>query len=278
MRFTTDLEPAVLDIPAIKARQKATWESGDFGEVAKFNEPAAKDFMSRIALPWGARVLDAACGNGNLAVIAARRGGRVHGLDIAANLIAQARERARLDALDIEFTEGDAEAMPYEDSSFDAVVSMFGVMFAPQPDRVASELCRVIKPGGLIALANWTPEGFIGQMFKVFARHLPPTGLPSPLLWGNEETVHLRFAEITGEIRLTRRVARLCYPFDPAGTVQFFRRYYGPTQRAFDSLPSARQVVLARELIELQTRRNVSTRPDRTDTPAEYLEVHVRPM
>jgi len=276
MHMSINLEPAVLDLPSIRARQKATWESGDFGEVAKFNEPAAKEFMARIALPWGASVLDAACGTGNLAVIAARRGCRVQGLDIAANLIAQARERARLDALDIEFTEGDAEAMPFEDSSFDAVISMFGVMFAPQPEHVVSELCRVTRRGGLIALANWTPDGFIGQMFRIFARHLPPTGLPSPLLWGNEEMVHLRFAEITGDIRLTRRIARLCYPFDPAGTVQFFRRYYGPTQRAFDSLPSVRQLALARDLIELQTKHNVSTRPDRTDTPSEYLEVHVR--
>lgn len=270
------LEPVALDFPAIKARQKVIWESGDFGEVAKFNEPAAKDFMGRIELRWGAQVLDVACGTGNLAMIAARRGCRVQGLDIAANLVAQARERARLDALSIEFTEGDAEAMPYADASFDAVVSMFGVEFAPQPERVVSELCRVTKRGGLIALANWTPDGFIGQMFKVFARHLPPAALPSPLLWGNEELVHLRFAEITGDIRLTRRMARLCYPFDPAGTVQFFRRYYGPTQRAFDSLPSTRQLALARDLIELQARHNVATRPDRTETSAEYLEVHVR--
>lgn len=269
-------EPAHLDVQTLKARQKATWESGNFGEVAKFNETAAKDFMGRIELRWGARVLDVACGTGNLALIAARRGCQVHGLDLAANLIAQARERARLDALNIEFTEGDAEAMPYGDASFDAVVSMFGVEFVTQPERVVSELCRVTKRGGLIALASWTADGFIGQMFKVFARHLPPAALPAPQLWGNEELVHLRFAEITGDIRLTRRMARLCYPFDPAGTVQFFRRYHGPTQRAFEALPSPRQLALARDLIELQTRHNVATRPDRTETAAEYLEVHVR--
>src|ERR1051326_7414442 len=190
---TTHTKPAP-DIQTIKARQKATWESGDFGEVAKLIMPIAEEFMSRIDLHSGMKVLDAACGTGNLAVIAARRGCTASGLDIAANLIAQARERAREQSLDIEFIEGDAEAMPYPDGSFDVVLSMYGVMFAPRPDRVVNELCRVTKPGGFIALANWTPEGFIGKMFTVFARHLPPpAGLPSPLLWGNEDVVASRF-------------------------------------------------------------------------------------
>src|SRR5262245_23627743 len=132
-----------VDMPAVKVRQKATWESGDFGQVARFIIPAAEDFMARIDLQPGARVLDAACGTGNLAVIAAGRGCRASGLDIATNLLVQARERAKQDGFAIEFTEGDVESMPYEDASFDVVVSMFGVMFAPQPDRVVSELCRV---------------------------------------------------------------------------------------------------------------------------------------
>src|SRR5215469_5406696 len=175
------------DIQTIKVRQKATWESGDFGQVAKLIEPVAEDFMARIDLRPGMKVLDAACGTGNLAVIAARRGCITSGLDIASNLIAQARERAREEGLSIEYTEGDAEAMPYPDASFDVVVSMYGVMFAPRPERIVSEWQRVTKPGGLIALANWTPSGFIGKMFSVFGRHVPPpAGLPSPLLWGDE--------------------------------------------------------------------------------------------
>jgi len=222
-------------------------------------------------------VLDAACGTGNLAVIAARRGCVTSGLDIASNLIAQARERARELSLNIDYTEGDAEDMPYPDASFDVVVSMYGVMFAPRPDRVVSELRRVVKPGGLIALANWTPQGFIGKMFAVFSRHLPPpTALPSPLLWGDEATVRTRFNGDGAALRLTRQMARMCMPFDPAGTVDFFRRYYGPTQRAFASLPASSQDSLLRDLVELQPHHNVSTRPNETDTPSEYLEVHAR--
>jgi SAM-dependent methyltransferase len=198
------------DIQTIKARQKATWESGDFGQVAKFITPIAEQFMSRIELRPGTNVLDAACGTGNLAVIAARRGCVTSGLDLASNLVAQARERARQESLSIDFTQGDAEAMPYPDASFDGVVSMYGVMFAPRPERVVSELVRVTKPGGFIALANWTPDGFIGKMFAIFSRHLPPPpGLPSPL-WGNEETVRARFNGDGHELRLTRHRLRGC--------------------------------------------------------------------
>jgi SAM-dependent methyltransferase len=275
--MNTTLEQPALDIQTIKARQKATWESGDFGQVAKFITPIAEQFMARIDLRPGMSVLDAACGTGNLAVIAARRGAPTSGLDIASNLIAQARQRARQESLDIQFTEGDAETMPYPDASFDVVVSMYGVMFAPRPDRVASELQRVTKPGGLIALANWTPAGFIGKMFAVFARHLPPPpGLPSPLLWGDETVVRGRFNGAVEELRLTRRTARMCFPFDPAGTVEFFRRYYGPTLRAFGALDSAGQTALMRDLVDLQAKYNVSPRMDETETPSEYLEVHAR--
>ncbi len=265
------------DIEAVKARVKTTWESGDYGQVAHFITPLAEQFMSRIELKPGTRVLDAACGTGNLAVIAARRGCVTSGLDIAANLIAQARERAEREKLDIDFIEGDAEAMPYPDASFDAVVSMYGVMFAPRPQQVARELQRVVKPGGLIAMANWTPTGFIGKMFSVVARHLPPpAGLPSPLLWGDEGTVRSRFDGMLEELRFTRQIARMRFPFDPAGTVEFFRRYYGPSLRAFGALEPRGQAALRRELVELQSRHNVSTRPDETDTPAEYLEIHAR--
>jgi ubiquinone/menaquinone biosynthesis C-methylase UbiE len=271
------LTQPTLDIQSIKTRQKATWESGDFGQVAKFITHVAEQFMARINLWPGMKVLDAACGTGNLAVIAARAGCQTSGLDIAANLIAQARERAHQEHLNIEYTEGDAEAMPYPDDTFDVVVSMYGVMFAPRPERVVTELQRVTKPGGLIALANWTPGGFIGKMFAVFARHLPPpAGLPSPLLWGDESVVRDRFNGTIEDLRLTRQVARMCFPYDPAGTVDFFSRYYGPTLRAFGALDAASQAALRRDLVELQTRHNVSKNPNETDTPSEYLEVHAR--
>jgi SAM-dependent methyltransferase len=240
--MNTVLAQPMLDIETIKARQKSTWESGDFGQIAKFIMVDAEQFMARIDLPPRSKVLDAACGTGNLAVIAARRGCITAGLDIASNLIAQARERARKESLAIKFTEGDAEAMPYPDASFDVVVSMFGVMFAPRPERVVAELQRVTKPGGLIAMANWAPDGFIGKMFATFARHLPPpAGFPSPLLWGNEAVVRARLEGVGEKLSLTRRIARMCFPFEPAGTVDFFRRYYGPTHRAFKSLDAASQ-------------------------------------
>jgi SAM-dependent methyltransferase len=266
-----------LDLSTIKARQKATWESGDFGMIAKVIMPVAEEFMARVDLPPGSRVLDAACGTGNLAAIAARRGCRVDGLDIATNLLAQARHRAQNDRLDIKFSEGDVESMPYEDGAFDVVVSMYGVMFAPRPERVVSELYRVTKPGGLIALANWTREGFIGKLFSVFARHVPPpVGLLSPLLWGDEAIVCERFGSTVRDVRLARRIARMRLPFDPAGTVDFFRRYYGPTNRAFSSLEVAGQEHLRRDLVVLQTQGDVSPDPETTDTPAEYLEVQAR--
>jgi len=263
------------DLQTIKARQKATWESGDFGKIAKSIESAAEEFMAQLSLRRGERLLDAACGTGNLAVIASRAGCEVHGLDIATNLIAQARARARAEGLDISYTEGDAEAMPYGDASFDKVASMYGVMFAPQPERIVDELRRVTKPGGMIALATWTPTGFIGEMFRVFKRHVsPPAGLPSPLLWGDEAAVRDRLSDGFERLRLTRRIARMCYPTDPAGTVEFFRQYYGPTNRAFASLTPDAQAALRADLEQLQAAHNVSGRSDATEVHAEYLEIH----
>jgi SAM-dependent methyltransferase len=266
------------DIPnlaALKAGQKATWESGDFGQIARTIEHVAGEFMERQALQPGARVLDLACGTGNLALIAARRGCVVSGVDIASNLIAQARDRASDAGLRIEFEEGDVEALPFAERRFDACVSMFGVMFAPRPRLVVSEMFRVTRPGGIVALANWTPEGFIGRMFKVFGAHLPPppAGVPSPMLWGDEATVHLRLHDGFNNVQCTRRIAIMRFPFPPADTVEFFRRYYGPTQRAFASLDAPAQNALRRDLVELQTKHNLATTSDTTEVAAEYLEI-----
>ena len=262
------------DLQTIKARQRATWESGDFGQVAKTIMHVAEEFIARLPLRPGMRVLDVACGSGNLAVATARRGCATKGVDIAANLVAQARERAAAERLDIEFREGDAEALPYGDGEFDAVVTMFGAMFAPRPEAVAAELLRVTKPGGFIAMANWTPEGFIGKMFEVFKKHLPPPppGVPSTLLWGDEATVRARLAAFS-ELKLERRIAVMRYPLPPAATVDFFRRYYGPTGKAFDALGSDAQSSLWRDLVELQTAHNSSGTTDTTEARAEYLEV-----
>ena len=262
------------NLEAVKARQKATWESGDFGRIARTIENVAEEFMARQPLRFGSHVLDVACGTGNLAILAARHGCVVTGIDIAGNLIEQARSRAAAEGLRIDFKEGDAEALPFGGSQFDLVVSSFGVMFAPRPSVAAAELLRVTKPRGRVALANWTPEGFVGKMFNVFKAHLPPpAGVPSPMGWGDEATVRSRMRHGYGEVRLTRRMALMRYPYPPAETVEFFRRYYGPTQRAFASLDGPAQAALRRDLVELQTGHNTSPTPDATEVAAEYLEV-----
>jgi 2-polyprenyl-3-methyl-5-hydroxy-6-metoxy-1,4-benzoquinol methylase len=266
------------NLDAIKARQKTTWESGDFGQIARTIENDAEEFMARRPLRPGAQVLDVACGTGNLAIIAARQGCAVSGIDIAANLIEQARTRAAGSGLGIDFKEADAEALPFADGRFDLVVSMFGVMFTPQPEVAAAELRRVTRPGGQVALANWTPEGFIGKMFNVFKAHLPPppAGVPSPMGWGDEATVRTRLRNGFAAVRLTRRIARMRYPFPPAETVEFFRQYYGPTHRAFAALDVAGQTALRRDLVELQTANNIAKTPGTTEVAAEYLEVVAR--
>lgn len=265
----------IADLNALKSKQKATWESGDYGQVARSIENVAEEFMARQSLQPGLRVLDVACGTGNLAVIAARRGCAVTGIDIAENLLAQARARAAESDLNIDFQEADAEALPFSDVSFDFSISMFGLMFAPQPERVTAELQRVTKSGGRIALANWTLEGFIGKMFRVFKTHLPPppAGVPSPMDWGNESIVSHRLQTGFKDSQLTRRIAAMRFPYSPAETVEFFRKYYGPTFRAFESLPAPSQEALRRDLVDLQTRYNIATASNQTEVAAEYLEV-----
>jgi 2-polyprenyl-3-methyl-5-hydroxy-6-metoxy-1,4-benzoquinol methylase len=263
------------NLEAVKAKQKATWESGDFGQIARSIENVAEEFMAGQPLRAGSPVLDLACGTGNLAVIAARRGCLVSGIDIAANLIAQARARAATAGLRIQFEEGDAEALPFAEGQFELVVSMFGVMFVPRPHVAVAEFLRVTRPGGQVALANWTPEGFIGKMFKIFKAHLPPppAGVPSPMGWGDEETVRSRLQHGFADVRLTRRIALMRYPFPPAETVEFFRQYYGPTLKALAALNPSAQAALRRDLVELQTAHNLAQTPDTTEVAAEYLEV-----
>lgn len=270
------LEPvAIPDLKTIKVRQRATWEAGDFGQIARTIEHIAEEFMARRLLLPRTRVLDVACGSGNLAIIAARSGCMVSGVDIARNLIEQARARAFTEGLHIDFIEGDAEALPFADAQFDFVLSMFGVMFAPRPDIAAGELWRVTRPGGQIVLANWAPEGFIGKMFNIFKVHLPPppAGVPSPMGWGHEATVRSRLAHGFTNLRFTRRIALMRYPFPPAQTVEFFRQYYGPTQQAFASLGATAQAALRHDLVELQTTYNIAKAAGTTEVAAEYLEV-----
>src|SRR4051812_880967 len=184
-----NLESTVILDP-LAERTRATWTSGDFGRIAAGYVHGSGEFIARLELGAGEKVLDVACGTGNLAIPAARAGAQVTGIDIAPNLLEQAQAWARAEGFLIRFDEGNAEKMPYGDGAFDAVVSMFGAMFAPRPDDTAAELVRVCRAGGHIAMANWTPDGFIGQMFKIVGTYAPPApGVPSPLLWGSEAMV-----------------------------------------------------------------------------------------
>ena len=260
------------ELEALKSRLKATWMAGDFDKIAQIIEPGAVAFIERLALAPGTRVLDVACGSGNLSLPAARAGAIVTGLDIAPNLIETARRRALAEGLQITFDEGDAEQLPYADASFDTVVTMFGAMFAPRPERVAAELLRVCRPGGHVAMANWTPAGFIGQMFKTTAAHVPPPNIPSPLLWGDEAIVRERLRIGVADLQITRRMVPFCLPMTPEQTVDYFRAWYGPTLRAFAALDEDGQAALRRDLTRLWSEHNRAT-DGTTHVEAEYLEV-----
>lgn len=257
---------------AIKTRLKAIWTAGDYDRFSRYMEGSARDFYERLNVSPGCQLLDVACGSGQLALMAARDGAKVTGVDIAANLVDRARERARAEGLTARFEEADAEALPFEDAQFDVVVSLIGAMFAPRPDLVARELLRVCAPGGTIAMANWTPQGFVGQMFKAVSKFIAPSGMPSPVLWGDEETVRTRLGHGLSDLTLIRRQYLFSYPFPPAEVVEFFRQYYGPTNRAFASLDEAGQAQLRTALEQLWAGHNQAG-PDSTTVHGEYLEV-----
>ena len=268
--MTTTMTP---EMEALKARLKATWMSGDYGHFAQYLEKGAFDFLARLHVAPGSRMLDVACGAGQIAIPAARAGVKVTGIDIAANLIEQARARAKAAGVEVRFEEGDAEALPCDDSCFDLVVSLIGAMFAPRPERVAAELIRVCKRGGRIVMMNWTPEGHIGQMFKIMGKHVPPPPqMAPPVKWGDEATVRERLSAGTTRLETRKLTYPMIYPFPPAEVVEFFRLYYGPTQRAFAALDAEGQAALRRDLEELWTRNNVA-RDGTTHVDAEILEV-----
>ena len=261
------------EMESLKTRLKSMWMAGDFGQIARVIEAAGADFITSIGVKPGDRVLDVACGSGNLTIPAARTGATVTGVDIATNLLEQAAARAESEGLKIKLDEGDAENLPYDDGAFDVVVTMYGAMFAPRPELVSSELVRVCKPGGRIAMANWTPAGFLGQMFKVNGQHVPPPpNMPSPIKWGDEETVRERLRDGISDLKFTRRMCAFKFPFAPAEVVEFFRAYYGPTQRAFGALDENGQAALRKDLEQLWSENNKAT-DGTTHVDAEYLEV-----
>jgi ubiquinone/menaquinone biosynthesis C-methylase UbiE len=266
------VSPLTSNLDQLKTRLKATWMAGDYDIFSRYLETDAYLFYRRLDVQNDAKLLDVACGTGQLALIAARHGLEVSGCDIARNWIERARDRASAEGLKANFEEGDAEALPYADASFDVVTSLVGAMFAPQPDLVASEMVRVTRPGGKIAMANWTPQGFVGQMFKTIAKYIAPNGMPSPVLWGDEATVRERFKEGVLDLKCTLRFYQFEYPFGPETVVQFFRDTYGPMAKAFASLDTEGQEKLTKELVELWSSHNRHPRQG-TLVDSEYLEV-----
>ncbi|MCC6967370.1 MAG: class I SAM-dependent methyltransferase [Nitrospira sp.] len=262
----------IAEMDSVKARLRTIWMAGDYDRFSRYLESGAREFYERLPVAPGATLLDVGCGSGQLALIAAKDGLAVTGVDIAPNWVERARARAQAEGLRATFDEGDAEALPYADKSFDLVVSVLGAMFAPQPDLVAQELLRVCVPGGTVAMANWTPQGFVGQMFKTVSKFIAPSGMPSPVLWGDETTVRARLGRGLSDLRLVRRDYPLNYPFPPAEVVDLFRLYYGPINRAFASLDAEGGAQLHRDLEALWTVHNRAG-TGCTIIRAEYLEI-----
>lgn len=263
------------EMDSLKSRLKMIWEAGDFSEVAKHIETVAEQFVERLDIRPGMRVLDVACGSGNLAIVAALKGAEVSGIDIADNLIESAKMRAAAAGLDIVFEQGDAEAMPYADDSFDIVMTMFGAMFAPRPDVTASELIRVCKPGGTIAMANWTPGGHAGRMFKLAGKYLPPPNMPPPVLWGVPETVAERLGDRVTDLTMTPTLADMIFEYGPADVVEHFRQYFGPTVMAFKAIPEEQHEEYRSDLESLWIENNIAT-DGTTLVKSEYLEVKAK--
>ena len=264
--------PVAPDLAAIKQRQQATWASGDFAVIGTTLQIVGESLAEAADIRAGERVLDVAAGNGNATLAAARRFAHVTSTDYVASLLDKGRERARAEALPVTFQVADAEALPFADASFDAVLSTFGVMFAPDHPRAAREMRRVVRPGGRIGLANWTPEGFIGRLFKVIGAHVPPpAGLKSPALWGTLAHLAELFEVSPSQMRCERRLFNFRYR-SPAHWVQVFRDFYGPTHKAFAALDAKGQQALEADITMLLEAMNVAG-PQSLVVPGEYLEV-----
>lgn len=267
--MTTAVSP---EMETLKTRLKTIWEAGDFTEVAKHIETVAEQFVERLDIKPGMKVLDVACGSGNLAIIAAQKGADVTGIDIADNLVEAAKKRAERLGLNIKFEQGDAEDMPYSDGEFDLVMTMFGAMFAPRPDVTASELVRVTKPGATIAMANWTPTGFAGQMFKLSGKYVPPPPMPPPVLWGVPDEVAARFGDRVEDLRMSPQLADMIFEFGPADVAEFFKTYFGPTVMAMKAMGEDNHEAFTNDLVEIWTANNTKT-DGTTLVKSEYLEV-----
>ena len=265
-------QPIQLDLGALKARQQGAWSSGDYAVVGTTLQIVGEQLCEALDLRSGQKVLDVAAGNGNVTLAAARRWCDVVSTDYVPSLLARGRNRAVAEGLSIRFEEADAEALIFADASFDSVVSTFGVMFTPDQDKAAAELLRVCKSGGKIGLANWTPEGFIGQLFKALGKYLPPpAGAKSPALWGTEARIREMFGPFAASIKADRRNFDFRYR-SPEHFLEIFRNFYGPMLKAFAALDAASQQGLQNDLLALIGRMN-RVEDGTMVVPSEYLEI-----
>lgn len=261
-----------LDLKALKARQQAAWASGDYAVIGTTLQLVGERLAEACDLRWDEQVLDVAAGNGNATLAAARRGCQVTSTDYVPELLRRAEERAQAEHLNVVFQTADVEDLPFSDATFDAVLSTFGVMFAPDQAQAAAELARVCRPGGRIGLANWTPQGFVGQMFKTLGRHVPPpAGSLPPSRWGDEEQLQLLFDEQVGTISASRQQFNFRYR-SPAHFIEVFRTWYGPVHKAFAALDGERAKALESDLTQLLSDSNVAGDSSLV-VPSEYLEV-----
>jgi SAM-dependent methyltransferase len=264
--------PPAIDLAAVKARQQTAWSTGNYAVVGTTLQIVGEQLCEALDLRAGSRVLDVAAGNGNATLAAARRWCDVTSTDYVPSLLESGRARAQADGFTIQFQEADAENLPFPDSSFDVVMSTFGVMFTPNQEKAAAELARVCKPGGRIGLANWTPDSFIGQVFKTIARYIPPApGVRSPGLWGTKARLDELFGQTAREIRIASRDFDFRY-LSPSHWIDVFRTCYGPMNKTFGALDAEKQAAFTQDLLALMESRNRSG--DRTLVlPSEYLEV-----
>ena len=268
---------ANVDLGAVKARQQGAWSSADYGVVGTTLQIVGESLCEALDLRAGSSVLDVAAGNGNATLAAARRWCDVTSTDYVPALLESGRRRAQAEGHVVTFQPADAEKLPFADASFDAVVSTFGVMFTPDQEQAARELARVCRPGGQIGLANWTPDSFVGQLFKLIGRYVPPpAGVKSPALWGTSERLDELFAGAAREIRISKRAFVFRYR-SPLHWIEVFRTYYGPLNRTFAALDTDKQAALTSDLLALLAKGNRTA--DRTlralALPSDYLEVVV---
>ena len=266
---------SVPDLAAVKTRQQAAWSTGNYAVVGSTLQIVGETLCEALDLRAGSRALDVAAGNGNATLAAARRWCDVVSTDYVPSLLESAKTRAAAEGHTIQFQQADAENLPFPDASFDVVMSTFGVMFTPNQEQAAAELARVCKPGGAIGLANWTPESFVGQVFKTIGGYIPPpAGIKSPALWGTKGRLEQLFGKTAQEIHATEREFVFRYR-SPMHWTDVFKTYYGPMNKAFGALDGDKQMAFSADLLALMTSRNRSG-DDTLVLPSEYLEVVIK--